>query len=155
MNNCIKFPEPVPVDPGPTTLYRAYDNGGRLLYIGITNNFNRRLSGHAGKSGWAPLVDRWERQEYLTRSSAMTAEARAICAEDPEFNRHAGHGHLVEECDGPRCSRVRAKSGTPKREPTGSGLRAVRGTIDQLIKSAPPPSPEIIEKLGALLFGKT
>jgi hypothetical protein len=72
--------------PGQTWLYRAFDEAGELLYVGITGNVSGRMRTHRRSSPW------WDRCNYLelavfkTRAEAAGAERRAIRNELPRFN---------------------------------------------------------------------
>ena len=70
----------------PTILYRFYDVGGRLLYIGITCNLAERLRAHARTQDWWPGVVRRTVVWYGSREEAEAAETKAVMAEDPLRN---------------------------------------------------------------------
>ena len=69
-----------------TTLYRIHGDMRVLLYVGITDDFDKRMHQHSEKRWW-PEVRRIETVEYATRPEAATAEAAAIRAEAPLYNR--------------------------------------------------------------------
>jgi hypothetical protein len=76
-------------DHGRTAVYRLYDAGGVLLYIGSSNNPPYRYSEHACsalKSSWWPQVTRKDETWYGKRTDAQEAEALAIRTEDPLHN---------------------------------------------------------------------
>ena len=76
---------------GETALYRHFDAEGRLLYVGITNNYARRSGEHAEDKPWWRDVARSEVERYPTRKAALEAEKRAIIAEHPLDNdQHNG-----------------------------------------------------------------
>ena len=68
----------------PNWLYRLYDDGGRLLYIGITRNLEARLRSHRRRLG--DLLAHHTVEQYPDRATALQAEARAIEEEYPAFN---------------------------------------------------------------------
>jgi predicted GIY-YIG superfamily endonuclease len=70
----------------PTALYRFYDRGNTLLYVGITVNLARRWEDHATEKSWWPGVARKTVQIYGTRREALAAETIAIIAESPVHN---------------------------------------------------------------------
>ena len=74
------------LEAAPTTLYRAFDDAGRLLYIGIAVNWASRWERHRQRSAWFDEVARLDLRTYPTRSSAALAEAAAIRAEKPVHN---------------------------------------------------------------------
>lgn len=77
--------------PRQTALYRIWGDEGLLLYIGISNDFGDRWKSHAKEQPW------WDEMRRLTadawydrRADAEEAEAAAIKAERPKYNkRHA------------------------------------------------------------------
>ncbi|MFJ9847523.1 GIY-YIG nuclease family protein [Kitasatospora sp. NPDC101155] len=74
---------------GPTALYRLYDRGGELLYIGITTHPVPRFREHAAEMPWWPEVDEDATAvEWLDcgLSYAAEAEAAAIRDELPLYN---------------------------------------------------------------------
>ncbi len=78
--------------PGMTTaLYRRFDGGGTLLYLGITDFLQLRCKHHDRYSVWAPLAARMTVEWFATRTEAEAAEVAAIRNEHPVFNlQHAG-----------------------------------------------------------------
>lgn len=72
--------------PEPYTLYRLYDAGGRLLYVGITDNTKRRWYQHSVSQTWWPDVARKTVETFPTRAAAAAAEREAIDGEDPRYN---------------------------------------------------------------------
>jgi hypothetical protein len=71
---------------GQTWLYRAFDERGELLYVGITGNVAGRMRTHRCSSPWWPRCDYVELAVYATRAEAAGAERRAIRTELPAFN---------------------------------------------------------------------
>ena len=76
--------DPVNDCKGVVTLYRLRDADGTLIYIGITEDADRRMREHrdAGKV-WALC----SLERFLTRQEAEDAERRAIFTERPRFNK--------------------------------------------------------------------
>lgn len=92
-------------------LYRFYTDDGRLLYVGITRNPERRFSQHAARKRWWRDVRGISIEWYESRGEVEAAERRAIHVEKPLFNvvrveprpheRQCGH---CDSCvDGLRC----------------------------------------------------
>ncbi len=79
---------------GKTILYRFYDSQGKLLYVGITNNFDRRLQQHLADKWWAPQIARTQKELYPSRTAAQNAEQRAIRSERPRHNVAHNQGFL-------------------------------------------------------------
>ncbi|MFP8944750.1 GIY-YIG nuclease family protein [Streptomyces fenghuangensis] len=68
-----------------TALYRLYDSGGALLYVGITNMPQVRFAAHAMKPWWKRVAHKdivW----FDERQQAEQAETLAIRAERPACN---------------------------------------------------------------------
>lgn len=69
-----------------TTLYRLYARSGRLLYVGITDDWSKRRVQHAADKDWWHQVDQVALVEFEDRLAAIDAERRAIRAEQPAHN---------------------------------------------------------------------
>ena len=70
-----------------TTLYRIYGpTPQRLMYVGITDSYDKRMRQHSEK-GWWSDVNRIMREEFDDRETAATAELAAIANERPMHNR--------------------------------------------------------------------
>jgi excisionase family DNA binding protein len=79
--------EQTPVEGGSAMiLYRIFGDRSTLLYVGITDNYDRRMRQHSEKSWWRD-VRRIDTQEFATRTEALRAETVAIKAERPLHNR--------------------------------------------------------------------
>jgi predicted GIY-YIG superfamily endonuclease len=71
---------------GTTVVYRVFDVGGNLLYIGISRDLVTRIKGHRHARWYADAV-RWERSSgYPSRELAHAAEVAAIRDEHPRWN---------------------------------------------------------------------
>lgn len=70
----------------PTSLYRLFDRGGRLLYVGVSATTLARLCQHAASKRWWPDVERVEVEHFPSRAEALRAEFDAIHAEAPAYN---------------------------------------------------------------------
>lgn len=69
-----------------TALYRLFDEGGVLLYVGITVNPEERWIDHERTKSWWPQVAE-KRIEWLDdRPTALTVELTAIKTEHPLHN---------------------------------------------------------------------
>lgn len=74
--------------PERTAMYRIRGEADALLYIGVSDDFGRRWKQHAKKQPWwhemrSLSVDCW----YESRPEAEAAEAAAIKAEQPKYNK--------------------------------------------------------------------
>lgn len=76
---------------GKTAVYRFYDRNGKLLYVGITNNVERRIAQHLVDKPWAHQIVRRSVEVYSSRDAALAAERRAIRRERPKYN--IAHNH--------------------------------------------------------------
>jgi hypothetical protein len=72
----------------PIQLYRLYDKDGALLYVGVSGLVKNRLALHKKKSPWFHEMATMKLVDYPTQKAALVAEARAILAEKPRFNRN-------------------------------------------------------------------
>lgn len=70
----------------PTTLYRAYDINGQLLYVGVAKNWGRRWAQHSERAPWYGTVARLRIELLPDRESALAAELEAIVNEQPIHN---------------------------------------------------------------------
>lgn len=70
----------------PTTLYRLYDEGGDLLYVGISTRPLQRVREHSKGQTWWTEVASQTFQHYPTRTEAAAAELAAIKSENPKHN---------------------------------------------------------------------
>ena len=84
-------------------MYRVYDAGDRLIYVGSTTNLSRRMyRGHSHFSWWFDLVARVESESFPSRYDAYASEAVAIQEEQPAFNivntgRDGEFDHLTDD----------------------------------------------------------
>jgi hypothetical protein len=85
--------QPPPPRAGAWTLYRYYDAGDRLLYVGITGQGHWRAGQHAAMAAWWPLVARATFEHFDSEPAARAAEQEQIATLDPLYNiagrRHA------------------------------------------------------------------
>ncbi|WP_229917024.1 helix-turn-helix domain-containing protein [Streptomyces canarius] len=68
-------------------MYRVFDTGGRLLYVGSSERPRQRWHEHRSRTVWWPLARAYSLDWFEDRAAAYTAEARAIVAEQPELNQ--------------------------------------------------------------------
>lgn len=69
-----------------TALYRFYDEGGALLYVGITANTEERFAHHKNFKTWWPDVASTTIEWFDSRPPALAAELQAIHDERPVYN---------------------------------------------------------------------
>lgn len=70
-----------------TTLYRYFDRGGAILYIGITSAGPERMLKHSEASDWWDLAASCTLVHFDHQDAALEAERLAIIAERPPYNR--------------------------------------------------------------------
>jgi hypothetical protein len=70
-----------------TTLYRAFDDRERLLYVGISDSEFTRLAQHAASAPWTVYAVKILLERHTLRSDAEEAERVAIATEDPVWNQ--------------------------------------------------------------------
>ena len=88
-----------------TVLYRMFDRGRGLLYVGITGHLPGRINAHENDKPWWSDVRILTVEPFRTRAEALAAELAAIKTEGPLYNiahavnpiRHTkGDGEPVE-----------------------------------------------------------
>lgn len=67
-------------------LYRFYDAGGALLYVGITNSITSRFKAHAKAQPWWHQVTGCRVEFHPDRAAVQRAEVAAIRFEHPRYN---------------------------------------------------------------------
>jgi hypothetical protein len=67
-------------------LYRFYDAGGALLYVGITLDPGARWRAHRDDKPWWHQVATISLEVHPTRDAVLAAERAAIVAEKPQHN---------------------------------------------------------------------
>lgn len=72
----------------PCDLYRAFDDNGVLLYVGVSYICEARLRNHALVSDWFKRAKKFDVMRYPDRQSALAAERKAITTENPLCNRY-------------------------------------------------------------------
>lgn len=73
-----------------TDVYRLYDAGDSLLYVGIGSSARERWLDHAKTKAWWSDVVRERTVRYPFRGQALAVEQSAIRHENPKHNRHSG-----------------------------------------------------------------
>jgi hypothetical protein len=76
----------------PTALYRFFDAEGRLLYVGIAHDPEKRWATHRLYQGWWHLVANKTHEWFPDRAAAKAAEDKALIDEMPRFDgSHIGN----------------------------------------------------------------
>lgn len=70
----------------PTALYRHFDAGGVLLYVGIATNHIARLQQHSKGSHWSKDIRQVVVEMFPDRWAALDAEENVIKGEKPKHN---------------------------------------------------------------------
>ena len=111
-------------------IYRLYNEKDQLLYVGITNDVNRRMAEHRASQEWFGLVVREEREKFICdRSEIEAQERRAIKREKPIYNKI----HNVFGFGGRMDSRKKTKGILFRMEPR------LYEALARLIPSSSPP----------------
>lgn len=76
------------------SVYKHYDNEGRLLYVGSAIDICRRTRGHRYSSWWDRIA-KITIQHFASAKEAEEAEMKAIRDEAPEHNRTANRVALL------------------------------------------------------------
>jgi predicted GIY-YIG superfamily endonuclease len=89
---------------GETSLYRFFNNDGKLLYVGITAHLLDRIVQHEVSQPWWEEVVAMTRSAFPTRETAHNAEKRAIHEESPKYNsvRYQHRPRVFHEPTDPR-----------------------------------------------------
>jgi predicted GIY-YIG superfamily endonuclease len=70
-----------------TYVYRTYAKDGRLLYVGCTDAFERRIMQHASSGSlWFHDAESFSLEYHPSRKQALAAEREAIRTEWPLYN---------------------------------------------------------------------
>jgi predicted GIY-YIG superfamily endonuclease len=67
-------------------LYRHLDAGGKLLYVGVSNNLLERLTTHRSQAHWFDRITCIRLEHFDTWDEAVAAETKAFHEEMPEYN---------------------------------------------------------------------
>lgn len=70
-----------------TWVYRHSNEAGELLYVGVSNDPMMRTRTHEKGTDWFDEVKRIDVESFPTREEALEAEAHAIIALNPRYNR--------------------------------------------------------------------
>lgn len=68
-------------------VYRCWDAGGQLLYIGMTNSWRQRAYHHRRDTPWWSAVTRVTFAHYPNRAMAIEQERTAIWTENAVHNQ--------------------------------------------------------------------
>jgi predicted GIY-YIG superfamily endonuclease len=71
---------------GTAVVYLHRNVSDHVIYVGITENFLKRMQGHKTKSAWWPDVVRIDARAFHDRTSAVEAEAALIDRLKPPHN---------------------------------------------------------------------
>lgn len=83
-----------------TYVYRAFDQDGRLLYVGMTGNLANRWAEHRTGSLWSSLMAGYRIVgPFATREAAARYERQAIQTEQPAYNIQHIPAHKCEPVD--------------------------------------------------------
>jgi predicted GIY-YIG superfamily endonuclease len=151
---------PRDADAGPerTALYRFFDLDDELLYVGITNNPEKRWNHHRARQAWWPQVARKTLEWFDNRGDAEVAEIEAIRGEIPRHNRahninYKRPGPSIHDAPsgfGPEAIEKKIAFFVEHGFQEQAGYwRIVQATVDQ----APPLGSEQVSRLRVLIWG--
>lgn len=130
-----------------TSLYRAFDAAGTLLYVGISTNPEQRWREHAiSKAWWRSDVSRKTIEWHESRTAAGQAEAVAVRTESPV------HNLALPDEDGtpkfsliaPRMPRKPAVRSGSRRFPLPAGLGS---RFNRAVERSPDPEADMSKVL--------
>lgn len=146
-------------------LYRCFDRDGQLLYVGITDDVERRKREHAKEKFWWPDVAKVTTMAFETREAALWAEWAVITTCHPVYNKaavrpatpdHLPPGVVVENLAGqpPRYWRAVREAAIrflrpewygepaqPEQLHVATTIRCTGDKVDRLRVPAQPPDP--------------
>jgi len=103
-------------------LYRLFDRGGNLLYVGITNDVKARFANHASLQPWWLDVATCRTEFFPTREALERGERAAIKAERPRHNTM----YNTRRAPVPVAPRPARRGAAPRRrEPRAGGLEVL------------------------------
>jgi hypothetical protein len=114
-------------------LYRFYDAGGNLLYVGRSAHAVTRMESHKSDKDWWVEVARMD-VEHVPTAEITSAELRAIAAERPKYNV-AGQDAKIKTAwpvlypaaEYQRRYRAKLRGGPPRQlQPCGTRAAAMR-----------------------------
>ena len=132
--------------PKPVAVYRFYDAGGRLLYVGISTRPKARWYAHARYQQWWADVAHKDLRWYPDRPAARAEEIRVMDAEDPVHNIDRGHGAA------PRRAQPRIVTARPSAACTSERLekiRNARGALDEALREQTEAEQQLAAKIRA------
>lgn len=123
-----------------TALYRLYDASGTLLYVGVSNNPQRRFWGHKAEKPWWSEVSRHTIEWVESEGRALELEREAISTEAPKYNLRSTDAYRAQQS-------ATAKAISPeRRRARGVGLEAraiqVRTRRELLAQGVPKEEAE-------------
>lgn len=81
----------------PCCVYRTYDLGGTLLYVGSSFAPEQRYADHENRAPWWPFMVDVRESWFASEGEARAAEREAIATEHPRWNID---GRAVDHPDG-------------------------------------------------------
>lgn len=73
--------------PGPVAVYRYFNAEGALMYVGSTENLEKRHGKHRSSSWWWAFISDTCVSWYPSREEAEDEERRAYAKEHPLYNK--------------------------------------------------------------------
>lgn len=125
----------------PAVVYRCFDKDDRLLYVGCTGDWQRRLWQHRSNTPFWPEVVAVTFAGYPTRDEALQAESRAIDTESPIHNVQPGVAFDAPEAVRLRNAQRAIRKATEDRDAAIRELRSLDKPwgLDRLAAAAEMP----------------
>jgi predicted GIY-YIG superfamily endonuclease len=80
-------------------VYRYFDGGGNLLYVGMTSNAAQRARTHWKQSDWVSWVEDVAYKRTRNRAEAYKLESKIHREEEPVFIFTGGYAEFIKEQD--------------------------------------------------------
>lgn len=137
----------------PTAVYRFYDNGQRLLYVGITDDLKARFRFHAKTATWWEAATSRRIVWHDRRAYALAEEAKAIETEHPMHNvagTPEGERRAAARRLATKPLNLASLSGYPivGQAEIARGMNISRQRVQQLIGRADWPKPYVTLAMG-------
>lgn len=110
-------------------VYLVYDEDDQLLYVGMTEDLDRRFMTHAASSPWWDDAHRLVTENYDSYADAANAERAAILHQGPLFN--VRRAQLNDSLPQQRAKNVRDMKSS---EEAAEALRIDRSTLSRWVK---------------------
>ncbi|MFE7580761.1 hypothetical protein ACFU5Y_04235 [Streptomyces gardneri] len=119
------------------SLYRFFDEAGRLLYVGVTTNCQQRCTQHRSTPWW-PLAVRHSIEPCKSLFDGLRAEVAAIRTEAPLYNLRSTPAYKTQQSETARRISPEAR----QRRGVGVSARALQVRVLEELIAQGVPRPE-------------